>query len=35
LPHGFLMWTGSLQPALDALKESVQVMKQFFSSKGS
>jgi acetyl esterase len=35
LPHGFLMWTGTLQPALDALKESVQVMKKFFSNKGS
>jgi acetyl esterase len=30
LPHGFLMWTGTLQPALDALRESVQVMEGFF-----
>ena len=30
LPHGFLMWTGSLQPALDALKISIGVLKTFF-----
>lgn len=29
LPHGFLMWTGTLQPALDALKDSVVAFKKF------
>jgi acetyl esterase len=35
LPHGFLMWTGSLQPAQDALQESVGVIKLMHESKNT
>jgi acetyl esterase len=31
LPHGFLMWTGNLRPALEALRDSVTIIKGFFA----
>jgi len=35
LPHGFLMWTGSLQPAFNALQESVEAIKVMHESKNT
>ena len=33
LPHGFVMWTGLLAPALQALEQASAAARQFFGSR--
>jgi acetyl esterase len=33
LPHGFLMWTATLEPALKALEKSAHSIKSWFKER--